>query len=77
MKAHATKSDKVEWLLANPAVWEGYPKPKQPHCLDHHEIIFRAMKRAGLYARNVTAIECDLSHLINLARRRRAQLQTA
>ena len=68
---------KIRWLLENESLWRGYPKPRRPHMLKHHDIVFRAMQRAGLYARNVVAEEADIAELINQARRVRAKRQRA
>lgn len=71
MKARSTKTQKIAWLIEHQDLWIGYPRPGRPHHLRHHDIIFRAMKKAGLYAPQVVAAEADLADLINTARRLR------
>lgn len=41
----------VQWLLDNPQVWEGYPKPIQPPgTVSHAQWVFNFMQNDGLFA---------------------------
>jgi hypothetical protein len=64
-----TLQDKVDWLLAHPALWEGYPKtqPWRPG-KSHRRIIFDAMKAAGLFAPVTNACDVNIDTLISRAR---------
>lgn len=61
-----SKAAKVEWLLAHPDIWQGYPNQTR-----NHRTVFAFMQAAGLYTDGVRWQEVDITPLISAARKER------
>jgi hypothetical protein len=73
-----SRQQKVDWLLANPDVWERYPNPDRGGIGGHDRVIFEAMQKAGLFSEKTRWQTVDLVQLIGRARaerRRRFKLE--
>lgn len=64
-----TKSDRLNWLMEHPDLWEGYPKQfALPLAKSHYKRIFEAMKKAGLFAPTTQCCGLTIDKLIDQAR---------
>jgi hypothetical protein len=61
------RADRIEWLLANPKLWEGFPSGHR----SNREIILQ-MKKDGVLSRKTSPYDVDLRSLVIDARRLRA-----
>lgn len=62
---------RVEWLLANPDLWEGANAVKLDR--DVRRSVVRLMKAAGLVAKSTYYLDVDIGRDIIEARRRRRE----
>ena len=72
LKLSICRQVKVDWLLANPGVWEGFPRAD---VFNHHRKVFKAMRAAGLYARSTQWLDAGIDEVISEARRQRRDAQ--
>jgi hypothetical protein len=68
----STRDEKLAWLLAHPAIWEGFPREDRPN---HARLIFMSMQKAGLYSLTTCWQDADIYGLISDTRKLRRESQ--
>lgn len=67
----STRRQKIDWLLNNQSVWEGFPgedwKTKGP------KEVFSAMQKSGLYSDRCHWTHADIHSLVSDARKERRE----
>lgn len=66
-----TQRKRIEFLIKNPALFEGYPHEGKWH--KEETLIFKILQANGLYSLNTRWEDCNIEKLISQTRRERAK----
>lgn len=72
MSAKVTRTERVEWMLANQTLWDRYGGMLSQRVVDRRQIVEK-MKNDGVIATSTYWRDVDVEGLIAVARRLRAE----
>jgi hypothetical protein len=77
--AKSTRQQKIDWLLANQSIWEGYGHRDSMSIVpsDRYKRTVAGMQKAGLWSARNGGKMRDLGILISEARKQRREMQYA
>jgi hypothetical protein len=68
-KPRISDAKRLNWLLDNQSVWEGYPRENDlPGTKSHAKKLFEAMQKAGLFSKRTQPDGVSLMRLVDKAR---------